>query len=87
MKKKMFTVKGSYRDGQIQLAEPVKYKESKVLVIFLDEEEDTSGQNQPNADWTAFNNLITDCQMETGISDLAHQHDHYQHGSPKRELD
>lgn len=82
----MLTVKGSYRDGKIQLVEPVQYKESQVLVIFLDDD-DTSAQNQVNGDWTAFNNLIVDCQMETGISDLAHQHDHYQHGSLKQELD
>jgi len=81
----MLTVKGSYRDGKVQLAEPVQYKESKVLVIFLDD--DTSMQNPSNADWTALNNLIADCQMKTGIADLAHQHDHYQHSSPKQGLD
>jgi hypothetical protein len=81
----MLTVKGSYRDGKIQLAEPVQHKESQVLVIFLDD--DTTAQNQSNEDWAAFNTLIADCQMETGIADLAHQHDHYQHGSPKQELD
>ena len=26
--------------------------------------------------------LLTECQVETGIGNLAHQHDHYLHGTP-----
>ena len=37
--------------------------------------------------WDSLNSLIKDCQIKTGISDLAHQHDHYQHHTPKREND
>jgi len=36
-------------------------------------------------DWEALENLLEECQVETGISDLAQQHDHYLHGTPKRE--
>ena len=35
--------------------------------------------------WDALTALIEACQMDTGISDLAHQHDHYRLGTPKRE--
>jgi hypothetical protein len=35
-------------------------------------------------DWDALTALIDSCQMDTGITDLAHQHDHYLYGTPKR---
>lgn len=28
--------------------------------------------------------LVAQCKVRTGISDLAHQHDHYLHGTPKK---
>jgi hypothetical protein len=31
--------------------------------------------------------LLARCQVSTGIPDLAEQHDHYIHGTPKRETD
>ncbi len=38
-----------------------------------------------DAGWDSLTALIDRCQMDTGITDLAHQHDHYMHGTPKRE--
>ena len=35
--------------------------------------------------WDALTALIEACQIDTGIEDLAHQHDHYRLGTPKRE--
>ncbi|MBE9018458.1 hypothetical protein C7Y66_30085 [Chroococcidiopsis sp. CCALA 051] len=35
--------------------------------------------------WDEFEQLIERCAVDTGIEDLAHQHDHYIHGTPKRE--
>jgi hypothetical protein len=37
-----------------------------------------------DAGWDSLTALIERCQMDTGITDLAHQHDHYIHGIPKR---
>jgi hypothetical protein len=31
--------------------------------------------------------IIQDCQIDTGISDLAYQHHHYIHGTPKIEVE
>ena len=28
--------------------------------------------------------LVAQCKMLTGVKDLAHQHDHYLHGTPKK---
>jgi hypothetical protein len=35
--------------------------------------------------WDSLMELIEQCQIHTGIGDLAHQHDHYLYGTPKRE--
>ena len=35
--------------------------------------------------WEALTKLIEECQVDTGVSDLAHQHGHYLSGTPKRE--
>jgi hypothetical protein len=42
----------------------------------------------PSADssgWKQLTQLIQESQVSSGIGDLAHQHDHYLHGTPKRE--
>ncbi len=36
------------------------------------------------SDWDKLSELLDECKIETGISDLAEQHDHYIHGTPKR---
>ncbi|MDQ3813996.1 MAG: hypothetical protein M3347_08595 [Armatimonadota bacterium] len=35
-------------------------------------------------DWEQLRQLIRECAVHTGIGDLAHQHDHYLYGTPKR---
>ena len=46
-----------------------------------------SSANQADVptDWDALDRIIDANQIETGIPDLAHQHDHYIHGKPKRD--
>ena len=31
--------------------------------------------------------LLANCEIGTGIADLSYQHDHYLHGTPKREIE
>ena len=38
-----------------------------------------------DSDWDKLSQILDECQIETGITDLAEQHDHYIHGTPKRE--
>jgi hypothetical protein len=83
----MITVRGRYRDGNIQLSEAVSYHESNVLVIFLDGNDEGSQATGSTEDWDGLNSLIEACQMKTGIPDLAHQHDHYLHDVPKQGID
>lgn len=37
--------------------------------------------------WDEFDQIIQESQVSTGISDLSAQHDHYIHGTPKRDVD
>jgi hypothetical protein len=37
--------------------------------------------------WDDFDQIIQENQVNTGIPDFSHQHDHYIHGIPKRDLD
>ena len=82
----MLTIKGRIKDGIVYPAEPVEgYDEEEVLITFLNERTKplTIGSVQ-ETDYDALTKLINDSQMDTGIEDLAHQHDHYLHGTPKR---
>ena len=37
--------------------------------------------------WSDFDQIIEDCQVSTGIPDPSYQHDHYTHGTPKRDVE
>jgi ssDNA-specific exonuclease RecJ len=41
--------------------------------------------DESSSDWDDLENLLEECQVETGISDFSYQHDYYLHGTPKRE--
>jgi hypothetical protein len=36
-------------------------------------------------DWDSLNQVLEKCKLETGIDDLADQHDYYLYGTPKRD--
>jgi hypothetical protein len=79
----MLSVEGTFQNGVVQLSQPVTGRDGqKVLILFFQDENDP-----PIADsaWDDFAQLLKECQVNTGVSDLAHQHDHYLHGIPKRE--
>ena len=50
----------------------------KVIVEIEDVSETPTSEND------SLLNLVAQCKMRTGIEDLAHQHDHYLHGTPKK---
>ncbi len=80
----MLSVKGHYKDGVAVPAEPVSgQEEGDVIITFLSPAPAAREVRETN--WDALTKLIEECQMDIGITDLAHQHDHYIHGTPKRE--
>ena len=76
----MLTIKGHVKDGVVYPSEPVAaYDQEEVLITFLNEQIPVAYTRDVQE-----TKLLEDCQMDTGIEDLAHQHDHYLHGTPKR---
>jgi hypothetical protein len=62
-----------------QLPEAEQNKIAAMLIQELESREDVF--------WDEFEQILEECQMNTGIFDLSYQHDHYIHGLPKRELE
>lgn len=80
----MLSVKGHYKDGVVTPSEAVEgQEEGEVIITFLSPAPALREIRETN--WDALTKLIEECQIDTGISDLAHQHDHYLYGTPKRE--
>ena len=79
----MLSVEGTFQNGVVQLNQPIDGRDGqRVLIVFLQEENELP---IPDSAWDDFAELLKECQVNTGIRDLAHQHDHYLYGTPKRE--
>lgn len=78
----MLSVRGIFKDGK---AQPMKYIErhenQPVIITFLEDEEIKIDEED---DWDNLIQLIKDCAVDTGIEDLAHQHNYYLYGTPKK---
>ncbi|MBM4459795.1 MAG: hypothetical protein FJ011_18875 [Chloroflexi bacterium] len=86
----MLSVRGVYQDNIVRLPRPIAAREGQdVIVVFLDEAVGVAPRVHAHAaeeaDWDAFEQLTEAHTVQTGISDLAHQHDHYLYGKPKAE--
>jgi hypothetical protein len=82
----MLSVKGVFQNGVAQPAEPIEGRDGQMVVItFLDEGKNLTTPSGDDASWDALAQLVEQCKVETGISDLAHQHDYYLYGKPKKE--
>jgi len=91
----MVLIKGKVENGAVCPNEPLEGHEGKSVIIMLVETEERNLQPtnlQPtnktlsmDESWDKFEQLLESCKMDAGIEDLAHQHDHYIHGTPKRE--
>lgn len=68
----------------IQLPPNIMPGEHKMVVV-IDEQLMKQPVTDSDSAWDEFEQLIDRCTVDTGIEDLAHQHDHYLHGTPKRE--
>ncbi len=82
----MLAVKGIFQNGIARPTEPVEGRNGQpVIITFLEEGETTQPPPSVNeADWDALMKLVEACAVDTGIPDLAHQHDHYLYGTPKK---
>ena len=84
----MLSVRGVYQDNVVRLPRPIAARDGQdVIVVFLDEVTDVTPRavapSADQADWDDFERLTEAHTVQTGISDLAHQHDHYPYGKSK----
>jgi len=78
----MLTIKGKVYNGAVLPLEPISESyEGKEVVITLPDEAESENQNG----WKRLMAVIEENQIDADITDLAHQHDHYLYGTPKRE--
>jgi hypothetical protein len=81
----MLSVKGTFRNGAAVPNEPVEGCDGRdVIIIFLEGDEAGPTTTETETENDSLLRLVHECQMDVGIEDLAHQHDHYLHGQPKR---
>ena len=82
----MLSVEGTFQNGIAHPTEPVEGRDGQnVIITFLEGNETQPVSPSEGADWKALEKLMEDCTVETGIADLAHEHDHYLYGKRKVE--
>ncbi|MGH9946289.1 MAG: hypothetical protein ACRD6X_03725 [Pyrinomonadaceae bacterium] len=86
----MITVRGKIENGKILALEPIddEFEGRDVEITFDEKPNGSNGSEDLSAienDWQRLMDAIERNQISTGIGDLAHQHDHFLYGTPKRE--
>ncbi|ACC79739.1 hypothetical protein [Nostoc punctiforme] len=82
----MLSVKGTFQNGVVYPNEPIGGHEGQsVIIVFVEENRTPEPATPEDSDWDKLRQLIKNCAVDTDISDLAQQHDHYLYGMPKRE--
>jgi predicted DNA-binding antitoxin AbrB/MazE fold protein len=80
-------LKAIYEQGVLRLKEPLSLPDGAqvdVTVVSHEEENGERSQGMEDRSWDALSQLLTECAIDTGVPDLASQHDHYLYGIPKR---
>lgn len=79
-------LKAIYENGVLRLEEPLPFPEGAQVDITVTSQEDNGSRSQVMEDqsWDALTKLLAECAIDTGVPDLAQQHDHYLYGIPKR---
>lgn len=80
----MLSVKGTFEKGIARPERAVNGRDGQAVIITFIEDKPALEPMMSEASWDTLMQLIDQYAMETGIPDLAHEHDHYIHGTPKR---
>ncbi len=83
----MSSVKGTFENGVARPLEPVgeRREGQPVIVTFLDEGFDGRGSRGDDTHSDALDELLDKCAVDVDVPDLAHEHDHYLYGNPKKD--
>jgi predicted DNA-binding antitoxin AbrB/MazE fold protein len=79
-------LKAIYEQGVLRLNEPLPLPDgAQVDVTVISREEDNRDrlQEMEARSWDSLTQLLDECSIDTGVPDLASQHDHYLYGIPK----
>jgi hypothetical protein len=79
----MLSVKGMFENGTARPVEPVNGRNGQAVIITFIEEGQPDSDEAIEEGWDLLAQLIKDCEVDTGITDLAQEHDHYLYGKPK----
>ncbi|PSB45509.1 hypothetical protein C7B80_16780 [Cyanosarcina cf. burmensis CCALA 770] len=63
----MREVKGKFQQGVAQPSTPIEGHEGQSVVITFLEEDNVPSQSMNEEDWEQLNQILHDCQMDTGI--------------------
>ena len=82
----MISVKGTIKNGMALPLEPVKATDEgrSVMITFIDDDAEEVKRPIGENGKISLKTLVDEVQIDTGIEDLASQHDHYLYGTPKR---
>ncbi len=83
-------LKAIYENGVLRLEEPLPVPEGAevdVTITLSDADNGRHAQETDNQSWDALTQLLNECAIDTGVSDLAQQHDHYLYGLTKNVTD
>ncbi|HEX8399275.1 MAG TPA: hypothetical protein VF644_17705 [Pyrinomonadaceae bacterium] len=81
----MISVKGKFQNGVALPLEPVKEsREGQIVIITFLEENGAEILTEKAKGVQSLEDLLAKCEVDTGISDLAEQHDYYLYGKPKK---
>lgn len=83
-------LKAIYEQGVLRLKEPLSLPDGTQVDVTVTSHEEDNGERSQGMDdrsWDSLTQLLADCEIDTGVPDLASQHDHYLYGIPKRLTD
>jgi predicted DNA-binding antitoxin AbrB/MazE fold protein len=83
-------LKAIYEQGVLRLKEPLSLPDGTQVDVTVTSHEGDNGEPSPamgGRSWDTLTQLLADCEIDTGVADLASQHDHYLYGIPKRLTD
>jgi predicted DNA-binding antitoxin AbrB/MazE fold protein len=78
-------LKAIYERGVLPLKEPLSLPDGTQVDVIVTSHEEVNGEPSQGMDgrsWDTLTQLLADCEIDTGVPDLASQHDHYLYGIP-----
>lgn len=86
----MITVRGKIERGKVLALEPIddEFEGREVEITLLENEngkKHSPSDSEADEGWRILLEGIEHNRINSGVGDLAHQHDHYLYGTPKRD--